>query len=419
MRYGSQFLIPIMAAMMVLLPLGEAVAQEAPRAGMRQGGTPVAAPYGQTPAAGGQNQGYNPTPGIPAPQNVSGLPQQGQGTAPPLPVPQPAGGAQLGIDDGSADRALRQAKGNFDPLPRGIGIPMGQTQDAWSHPLSSKGDGQVAPGVIRFAWSPELVMPVRVREQFVTQVILPKWEKIDNVLLGDNYYWEGVKVRDNIVTFRSSQTGIDSSATVLGSTGNIYVFYLRSEPYNTKILTDLTVFVDAPPSASTASRFGSLSPDMVGMTVYGRGANGAGSPPAAGPAGDDRARREDPPLAPPIERSGKSGVTDNACQAGMVFLQAYEVHDGDGVIAPELACTDGTWTYFDYGSIDDTYGKPEIFKLEGGIARRINTRALGSRAQVLVAETTGEFVLKKGQKTVCVKFLDHPPAIATMVGSNQ
>ena len=43
----------------------------------------------------------------------------------------------------------------------------------------------IQPGYTKYYWTPELVLPVRVREGMYTLINFPNWEVIENVYIGD------------------------------------------------------------------------------------------------------------------------------------------------------------------------------------------------------------------------------------------
>jgi hypothetical protein len=85
----------------------------------------------------------------------------------------------------------------------------------------------------------------------------------------------------------------------------------------------------------------------------------------------------------------------------------YEVNDGDRVIAPNTVYTNGTWTFFHYGKRSATVDRPVVYRVVNGVETLVNTRWIGRNNEVLVAEATGDFVLRNGRRTVCVQRHQH------------
>ncbi len=305
------------------------------------------------------------------------------------------------------DRSKRQSNGEYLPIDRTSGMSLGNTQDAWTQPFENMSPGQVAPGVVRFQWSPELVMPVRAREFMITTFVFPEWEKIERVLIGESYYFEGSIIRDNAVVLRSSASGIDTSISVFGESGNSYDFYVRAESFNTTTLTDMKVFVDAaPPKTNEVSWFKQTNERR----------QAAGNAPGAATGGTNPNYADvPPPPQAPVTHSVKenSGVTDETPIVSgskwyipdsevIIAHRMFEVNEGDREIAPEVVYSNGRWTFFNYGKMGVTVDRPIVYRLVDGIETRVNTRTIGDFNEVLVAEAVGDFVLRNGQKVVCV-----------------
>lgn len=355
----------------------------------------------------------------PSLEELQGIPDVSQdyGTVPALPdssrnVQQPgdAGGARnrepVYVDRATVERIGNQAEGNYAPIDRSIGVPMGTTQDAWTHPYDNMSDGQIQPGVVRYHWNKEMVMPIRLREYMVTMIVLPGWEKVRDIYIGESYYFQAMIVRENSVALRSGAAGIDTSVTILGESGNLYTFYARAESFNTREISDLTVFIDAAP-VNPGVWFNEAASDAGMMVAPGAGvapALASGVAPAAAGTG----------AAPTVE-----GSATYLPSSDLQFVhKMYEVKPGDRSIAPEYVATDGRWTYFYYGEKAGTVDRPIVYRIVDGVETIVNTRTIGTKGETLVAEAVGEFVLRNGQRTVCVK-LAPSAASPSVVASEQ
>src|SRR5260370_10582803 len=73
---------------------------------------------------------------------------------------------------------------------------------------------------------------------------------------------------------------------------------------------------------------------------------------------------------------------------------------GEGSIGPQRVFSDGVFTWFDYGARWDCEGLPAVYRVIDGVDTPVNTRIKGS---MLVAEASGAFTLRNGQRTVCVR----------------
>jgi len=81
----------------------------------------------------------------------------------------------------------------------------------------------------------------------------------------------------------------------------------------------------------------------------------------------------------------------------------FEVKDGDRQIAPELVYSDQRgWTYFDFRDKASQIDMPIVYRIVDGVETRVNVRSGGDRGEILIAEANGDFVLRNGDKTVCI-----------------
>jgi len=393
-----------------------AQAQIPPRAQAPQaspGGALVPPPVAPPGAPGG------PTPFVPGQGGLPGDPFA-QGGVPGMALP-PAGGPGAGggaggpMDPGTVDRAARQGRGDFGELQRSTGIPLGMTQDAWSRPFQNMAPGQTAPGVVRFQWSPDLVMPIRLRDFMNTSIILPDWERVEDVYIGESYFMQAAIARPNVVLLRSSQSGIDATVTILGASGNLYSFYVRSEAFNTRRITDLQVFVQAPAQAGGAQWF--RGSNTTAPMTAGQASTGA-APAAPAQNRPDRTAAVSGGLGQPVPgptadgRVAPGGAPVSQGDAGdmlvprdrMIFdMQMFEVAEGDRTIAPDYVYTDGVFTYFHFGTRAREIDLPVVFRVVDGVETRVNTRTAGRFGEVLIAEARGDFTLRAGARAVCIR----------------
>jgi hypothetical protein len=175
--------------------------------------------------------------------------------------------------------------------------------------------------------------------------------------------------------------------TMIGSSGNLYNFYLRSEGWNSTQITDLAVYV-------TAGKPGlaGLEDNASARATAGSGKTGGGAD-ADGDAPEDYLREIafDP--------------------ASIQFnMRVFAKTPADIEIAPLRVFSDGVWTYFDYGDKADTQRRPVVFQLVDGVETMVNTRTAGPRGNMVVAEAVGDFVLRNGRRIICVYRTDGPKA---------
>jgi type IV secretory pathway VirB9-like protein len=310
-----------------------------------------------------------------------------QGAVPNAPVPsgqshQPAArsstttipGAYLDSTEATIDQ---ETKGQFPTMERGPALPLGTLQRSWDRPTPA--NGQTAPGVVHYMWHPDFVMGVRTRDFMVTTLMLPTWERVNEFYLGDSVVFEVKKVRANVVAVRSRNAGADSNLTVLGASGNVYNFYLRSETWNSGQVTDLTIYVEAPHADDMVE-----SSDHVKLSGY----------------------------------EPSAGVDDMPDYLRRIVVRPEDIRfdvrmfakkESDADIAPERVFEDGLFTYFDFGERSDTVARPVVHQLVDGVDAVVNTRTAGPHGNVLIAEAVGDFTLRNGSRVVCVRRTTRAP----------
>ena len=269
----------------------------------------------------------------------------------------------------TTDQAIeQQSRGEFPTMDRSPALPLGSLQRSWDRPAPAS--GQSAPGVVHYLWQSDFVMAVRTRDFMVTTLMLPPWERVSDFYVGDPVVFEVKKVKPNVIALRSRNAGADSNLSLLGSSGNLYSFYLRAEAWNTTQVTDLAVYIDAPaPPGENA--------DAEEGTEERR---------AAMPALPDYIRK--------IVRRPEDIRFD---------MKMLARNPADAEIAPQRVFEDGLFTYFDFGDKADTVARPVVHQVVDGVDVAVNTRTTGPRGSILVAESVGDFTLRNGSRVVCVK----------------
>ena len=82
-----------------------------------------------------------------------------------------------------------EVNGNYQPMNLGYAgfNSLGMTQSAWLDPMQNLGEGQSRPAYSKYYWTPDLVLPVRLREGMMTLLNFPEWELIEDVLKHCSY----------------------------------------------------------------------------------------------------------------------------------------------------------------------------------------------------------------------------------------
>lgn len=140
---------------------------------------------------------------------------------------------------GSLDQNADQSQGQYMPMNLGYAgfNSLGMTQAAWLDPLQNLGEGQSKPAYSKYYWSPDLILPIRLREGMITLLNFPQWELIEDMYIGDNATFDGQISGPNTILLyprKGANVGVDTNIIIFGRSGNKYVFYVRSEGVNTE-----------------------------------------------------------------------------------------------------------------------------------------------------------------------------------------
>lgn len=302
--------------------------------------------------------------------------------------------AQATLD--SLDQHADQTQGQYQPMNlEHIGMgSLGMTQSAWLDPLQNLGEGQTKPAYSKYYWSPDLVLPVRLRTGMLTLINFPEWELLENVYIGDESTFNGEITGPNTLLLYpapgSTTVGVDTNVMVFGRSGNKYVFYVKSEGVNTERLTnsviDIEVVDNQKKSASSGS--GSGIGGRLNASAYG----GAGNK-SVDSTFTRRFQKEDWIQSIPLD------------PAQMKFdVEVYVPNPEDVVIAPERVWRDDIFTYIDLGekALNMTQ-RPIVTLIVERVETPVGFRAKGPNNRLIVVEGIGDMVLRNGKRIVCLK----------------
>ncbi len=270
----------------------------------------------------------------------------------------------------------KQKDGKFPRLERQHAL--GAIQRAWDKASNHA-------GIYTVTYSQEQLIRLRLREFMTTTVVLPSWEIIEDIIVGDKSTFEATKNNDHIVLMRPKEfVGADSNITVVGRSGLVYSFYVRSEGFNSNHLPDLRVHVHVP---------GDVPMSFVSHEEQGE--KGRGSV---------KDRTKTTSSLEFFEKNNEK-ITNypSTLPPKLSRLNFKWSMSGDSSIAPRQVFSDGIRTFFNF---DDGTGRaiehqdlPIIARVMDGVDTPVNTRIEGT---MLIAESEGVFTLRNGTRTVCV-----------------
>lgn len=309
--------------------------------------------------------------------------------------------AQLLEDTSSLDQYDEQSQGNYQPMNLNYAgfSSIGMVQSAWQDPLQNLGEGQTKPAYSKYYWTPDLVLPIRVREGMMTLVNFPEWELIENIHIGDNGSFTGEITSPNTILLYptpGNSVGVDSNIIVFGRSGNKYVFYVKSEGVNTERLTNSIIDIDVVGGNGSSGGSPSSSSSVLGGSSSGHiNANAfrSGGSKSVDSTFMRRFQKEDWLKNLPIDPT-----------KFRFDIEIYVPNPDDVVIAPERVWRDDIFTYIDLGekALNMTQ-RPIVTLIVERVETPIGFRTKGSNNRLIIVEGIGDMVMRSGKRMVCLK----------------
>ncbi len=278
--------------------------------------------------------------------------------------------------------------------PREYGI-----QTAWNNPNANMTAGSVKPGYAQLSWVSGTVLPVKLRNGMVTMVNLPNGEQIADAVVGNDglFSIDGTQGgRTLYITPKPDNMGSDTNMIVTGKSGNVYTFYLRSEPANASEITysQVDVVLDGNarlPGATTAAATNTGTMN----SIFKKSADKAT---IVGVDGENYDWIKTMKIDPSEFRFD---------------LDIFVPNPDDYVIAPERVWRDRVFTYIDFGDkVISMTQRPVVSLLVEGGESPVGFRTDGEDGRLLIVEAVGDMVLRSGQRIVCIKKRSKPFLIA-------
>lgn len=298
----------------------------------------------------------------------------------------------------SMDQNADQSQGQYQPMDMGYAgfNSLGMMQSAWLDPLQNLGEGQSKPAYSKYYWSPDLVLPLRLREGMITLLNFPEWEMIEDIYIGDNATFDGQISGPNTLLLyprKGANVGVDTNIIVFGRSGNRYVFYVRSEGVNTERLTNAIVDIDvidgagSSGGAGTLGSGGSSSGRVNASKYYGNGGKSVDS------TFTKRFQKNDWIKSIPLDPT-----------QFRFDVEVYVPNPDDVVIAPERVWRDDIFTYIDLGekALNMTQ-RPIVTLIVERVEVPVGFRTKGPNNRLIIVEAIGDMVLRNGKRIVCLK----------------
>ena len=293
------------------------------------------------------------------------------------------------------------------------------TQNAWDNPMQNMGENQTKPGFQQIQWEPGSVMPIKLRDGMLTIINFPEWETIKDAYVGDKDFFDGRPVEKNtfMISPVDGRSMADTNLFIFGSSGNKYVFYLKSEPLNSEKITSSVIDISVPyryrNGSNNASSMGGNNNFVSSKSIMGGQ--------SFKDIGDNDWEGEDFGWIKSINVDPTEFRFD---------LDVFVPNPDDYVIAPERVWRDQIFTYIDFGEKAlNMNQRPVVSLLVEGGETPVGYRTEGPQSRLIVVEAIGDLVLRNGQRIVCIKLrskpylLSNPPppqdliAVAGNIGS--
>lgn len=303
--------------------------------------------------------------------------------------------------ENSMDQSADQDQGQYRPMDMGYAGfgSIGMMQSAWLDPLQNLGEGQTKPAYSKYYWSPDLVLPIRLREGMITMINFPEWEMVEDVFIGDNSTFDGqISGPSTVLLYpkKGANVGVDTNVIIFGRSGNRYVFYVRSEGVNTERLTNSIIDIDVIGADgggnSSISSFGSGG---AGIVNGGKGASAfnGGSSKSVASTYTKRFQKDDWMKSIPVDP-----------EKFRFDVEVYVPNPDDVVIAPERVWRDDIFTYIDLGNkAINMSQRPIVTLINEKVETPVGFRTKGPNNRLIVVEAVGDLVMRNGKRIVCLK----------------
>lgn len=271
-------------------------------------------------------------------------------------------------------------------------------QAAWDNPNANMASGSIKPGYAQLSWEKGTVLPVKLRNGMTTLITLPEGEQIEDAVMGNNSLFNvdaAQGSRTMYITPVNDNQGSDTNMIVTGKSGNVYTFYLRSEPSIASEITysQVDIVLDGnarlPGATNTATTTGGSG------SIFKKAATKSTT---LGVDGEDYGWIKTMKIDPSEFRFD---------------MDIFVPNPDDYVIAPERVWRDRVFTYIDFGDkVISMTQRPVVSLLVEGGESPVGFRTDGEDGRLLIVEAVGDMVLRSGQRIVCIKKRAKPFLIA-------
>jgi len=311
-----------------------------------------------------------------APGNTKGQSQQ-----------QPRGGYSRAIPETMVEDAMLNSEGYYPDMKRAT--MGGQIQHAWNQ-------SKPKDGYVEYRLDDSRVYKIRIRENMITTIEFPADVTIQTYSIGDPAIFKVEGVSANKITVSSDGIGNDTNLNLNTTNGNTYIFYIRTEGFNSDHIPDLKVRLIGEEKAraipTTKDLPKPLVPTTSDLTDTGKTSTNIGT--ALKDLTNPKPNPGDFVKEVPFDVGKLHGWDD------------YRLW-GDDELKPNVVYRDDIFTYIDFGDKLNSMKWPTAYVVVDGVDQLVNTRRSGNT--LIVERIPGLISLKSGKKFLCLEYTGETP----------
>ena len=287
------------------------------------------------------------------------------------------------------DAAKDHANGIYSDMSRPLAG--GFIQEAWN-------DANASAGVRRYQYCRDCSYKVRLREFMISQIHLPEGEAIKAIDIGDATAFAVEQRTKSIVVIKPKGFGMDSNLMILTQNEqspditNSYVFYLRSERFNSNHIPDLMVKIgDAGIHAAKVSQLSipNTLPSFIDP--------------------DSHVTKSDMAIADLTQDAGEEQQDDylERIQFDPSKIHGFDDYTlwgnkGGEQLRPLRIFRDGQFTYLQFDKKWDRLELPTAYVVVDEIDELVNTRVIGRT--YIIESIHALITLKSGEAYLCIQY---------------
>lgn len=239
-----------------------------------------------------------------------------------------------------------------------------------------------------YDYDPLVTIPVQMRQNLHSLIVLPSWEEAEVVTLGDEVGFNYARFKDsidrkNMLVLNGIYAGSDTDMRIIGRSGRVYNFYLRNDPVDSFNPPHLTIYINADMPNDVAKRI----MDEKAEEQEKKSRKGYINPLTEGTMSELKKARADYLRFLP--------------EASEINME-YSVR-GSKDIAPKAVFDDAEgFTYFDYRETAPSTRLPVVYQLINDFESLVNTEFKEGFLIAKVISNEG-FTLRNGDSYVCIK----------------